>query len=50
MQEENGGPYKVSIPLKQATNPDADVLLAYEMNGEVSEINFILFDMGKLTS
>lgn len=24
-----------SIPLNQATNPDADVLLAYEMNGEV---------------
>ncbi|KAL6011053.1 hypothetical protein ACLOJK_001497 [Asimina triloba] len=34
-QEENGGPYKASIPLSQATNPDADVLLAYEMNGEV---------------
>ncbi|XP_028771351.1 sulfite oxidase isoform X1 [Neltuma alba] len=33
-KEENGGPYKVSIPLDQATNPDADVLLAYEMNGE----------------
>nr|KJB11668.1 hypothetical protein B456_001G270800 [Gossypium raimondii] len=31
---ENGGPYKASIPLSQATNPEADVLLAYEMNGE----------------
>jgi len=34
-KEENGGPYKASVPLKQATNPAADVLLAYEMNGEV---------------
>jgi sulfite oxidase len=34
-QEEKGGPYTASIPLNQATNPDADVLLAYEMNGEV---------------
>ncbi|KAJ7974800.1 sulfite oxidase [Quillaja saponaria] len=34
-KEENGGPYKASIPLIQATNPEADVLLAYEMNGEV---------------
>ncbi|KAK9272987.1 hypothetical protein L1049_003368 [Liquidambar formosana] len=33
-KEENGGPYKGSIPLSQATNPAADVLLAYEMNGE----------------
>ncbi|GKV33049.1 hypothetical protein SLEP1_g41599 [Rubroshorea leprosula] len=33
-KEENGGPYKASIPLRQATNPEADVLLAYEMNGE----------------
>lgn len=33
-KEENGGPYKASIPLIQATNPDAEVLLAYEMNGE----------------
>ncbi|GLT33084.1 hypothetical protein SLA2020_077010 [Shorea laevis] len=33
-KEENGGPYKASIPLGQATNPEADVLLAYEMNGE----------------
>lgn len=33
-KEENGGPYKASIPLNQATNPEADVLLAYEMNGE----------------
>lgn len=33
--EENGGPYKASIPLDQATNPAADVLLAYEMNGEI---------------
>uniref|UniRef100_A0ACD6ALS2 Uncharacterized protein n=1 Tax=Avena sativa TaxID=4498 RepID=A0ACD6ALS2_AVESA len=34
-KEEKGGPYKASIPLKQATDPDADVLLAYEMNGEI---------------
>lgn len=34
-KEENGGPYKASIPLRQATNPEADVLLAYEMNGEI---------------
>lgn len=33
-KEENGGPYKASIPLIQATNPESDVLLAYEMNGE----------------
>ncbi|KAL8097618.1 sulfite oxidase isoform X2 [Apium graveolens] len=33
-KEENGGPYKASIPLLQATDPEADVLLAYEMNGE----------------
>ncbi|CAL4892398.1 unnamed protein product [Urochloa decumbens] len=33
--EEKGGPYKASIPLGQATNPAADVLLSYEMNGEV---------------
>ncbi|XP_011003917.1 PREDICTED: sulfite oxidase [Populus euphratica] len=33
-KEENGGPYKASIPLSQATNPEADVLVAYEMNGE----------------
>ncbi|KAJ8768078.1 hypothetical protein K2173_021018 [Erythroxylum novogranatense] len=33
-KEENGGPYKASIPLSQATNPNSDVLLAYEMNGE----------------
>ncbi|KAL3636687.1 hypothetical protein CASFOL_018986 [Castilleja foliolosa] len=33
-KEENGGPYKSSIPLSRATNPEADVLLAYEMNGE----------------
>ncbi|XP_050232739.1 sulfite oxidase [Mercurialis annua] len=33
-KEENGGPYKASIPLSQATNPEADVLIAYEMNGE----------------
>lgn len=37
-QEENGGPYKASVPLKQATNPAADVLLAYEMNGEVVKL------------
>ncbi|KAK1259291.1 Sulfite oxidase [Acorus gramineus] len=34
-KEEEGGPYKASIPLSQAANPAADVLLAYEMNGEV---------------
>ncbi|KAJ3681253.1 hypothetical protein LUZ60_015742 [Juncus effusus] len=33
-KEEKGGPYKSSIPLLQATDPQADVLLAYEMNGE----------------
>ncbi|KAE8652262.1 hypothetical protein Csa_022470 [Cucumis sativus] len=33
-EEEKGGPYKASIPLIQASNPEADVLLAYEMNGE----------------
>ncbi|KAK9678350.1 hypothetical protein RND81_11G205800 [Saponaria officinalis] len=33
-KEENGGPYKASIPLSQATNPEYDVLLAYEMNGQ----------------
>ncbi|WCJ27470.1 sulfite oxidase [Euphorbia peplus] len=33
-KEENGGPYKASVPLSQATNPEADVLLAYEMNGK----------------
>ncbi|KAL6983895.1 sulfite oxidase [Sarracenia purpurea var. burkii] len=33
-KEENGGPYKASIPLVHATNPEADVLLAYEMNEE----------------
>ncbi|KAJ4831130.1 hypothetical protein Tsubulata_000661 [Turnera subulata] len=38
-KEENGGPYKASIPLSQATNPEADVLLAYEMNGEVENVN-----------
>ncbi|XP_023522051.1 sulfite oxidase-like [Cucurbita pepo subsp. pepo] len=37
-KEENGGPYKASIPLGQASNPEADVLLAYEMNGEVSNV------------
>lgn len=42
MQEENGGPYKASIPLSQATNPEADVLLAYEMNGEVTKPAFIV--------
>ncbi|KAJ4752033.1 Nitrate reductase [NADH] [Rhynchospora pubera] len=34
-KEEDGGPYKASIPLHQASNPFSDVLLAYEMNGEV---------------
>ncbi|XP_043815784.1 sulfite oxidase-like [Manihot esculenta] len=33
-KEENGGPYKASIRLNHATSPEADVLLAYEMNGE----------------
>ncbi|KAF5939851.1 hypothetical protein HYC85_021018 [Camellia sinensis] len=33
-KEEKGGPYKASIPLIQSTNSEADVLLAYEMNGE----------------
>lgn len=33
--EENGGPYKASIPLIQATTSDSEVILAYEMNGEV---------------
>ncbi|CAN6446889.1 unnamed protein product [Victoria cruziana] len=33
-KEEKGGPYKASIPVGQTTNPLADVLLAYEMNGE----------------
>lgn len=34
-KEENGGPYKASIPLLHATTPEAEVLLAYEMNGKV---------------
>ncbi|PRQ42628.1 putative sulfite oxidase [Rosa chinensis] len=38
-KEENGGLYKASIPLIQATSPEADVLLAYEMNGEVKTLN-----------
>ncbi|KOM56264.1 hypothetical protein LR48_Vigan10g215600 [Vigna angularis] len=42
-KEENGGPYKASIPLSQATNPEADVLLAYEMNGEVSGFDYAIF-------
>ncbi|KAK7854292.1 sulfite oxidase, partial [Quercus suber] len=33
-KEENGGPYKASIPLIQATTSDSEVILAYEMNGE----------------
>ncbi|PIN02014.1 Sulfite oxidase, molybdopterin-binding component [Handroanthus impetiginosus] len=33
-KEENEGPCKSSIPLSMATNPEADVLIAYEMNGE----------------
>jgi len=37
VQEENGGPYKASIPLLHATTPEAEVLLAYEMNGKVRE-------------
>ncbi|TXG54868.1 hypothetical protein EZV62_020124 [Acer yangbiense] len=42
-KEENGGPYKASIPLSQATDPEADVLLAYEMNGEVSKFDSLWF-------
>ncbi|KAH9791971.1 Sulfite oxidase [Citrus sinensis] len=42
-KEENGGPYKASIPLSQATNPEADVLLAYEMNGEAQYSVVALF-------
>lgn len=34
-----GGPYKASIPLNHATSPEADVLLAYEMNGEVRKLS-----------
>ncbi|BBN05815.1 sulfite oxidase [Marchantia polymorpha subsp. ruderalis] len=33
-KEEKGGPYRASVPLLQATDPEAEVLLAYEMNGE----------------
>lgn len=33
--EEKGGPYKASVPLRRATDPAADILLAYEMNGEI---------------
>jgi sulfite oxidase len=33
-KEEEGGPYKASIPLLHATTPEADILLAYEMNGK----------------
>ncbi|KAF8399946.1 hypothetical protein HHK36_015818 [Tetracentron sinense] len=32
--QENGGPYKASIPPNQATNPEADDLLVYEIKGE----------------
>eukprot|EP00271_Cylindrocystis_brebissonii_P000992 TRINITY_DN11229_c0_g1_i1.p1 TRINITY_DN11229_c0_g1~~TRINITY_DN11229_c0_g1_i1.p1 ORF type:complete len:426 (+),score=63.60 TRINITY_DN11229_c0_g1_i1:662-1939(+) len=32
--EEKGGPYKGSLPLLQASSPEMDVLLAYEMNGQ----------------
>jgi sulfite oxidase len=35
MKEEEGGPYKASVPLLHATTPEADILLAYEMNGKV---------------
>ncbi|GFS33852.1 sulfite oxidase [Actinidia rufa] len=38
--EENGGPYKASISLTHATNPEADVLLAYEMNKECQKLQF----------
>jgi sulfite oxidase len=33
-KEEEGGPYKASVPLLHATTPEADILLAYEMNGK----------------
>ncbi|BBN68481.1 sulfite oxidase, partial [Prunus dulcis] len=47
-KEEKGGPYKGSIPLIQATNSDAEVLLAYEMNGEyVSTFLLTYFTMPK---
>ncbi|KAK6928529.1 Oxidoreductase, molybdopterin-binding domain [Dillenia turbinata] len=45
-KEEHGGPYKASIPLYHATNPEADVLLAYEMNGERSGISTASFVAG----
>ncbi|KAK6912984.1 Moybdenum cofactor oxidoreductase, dimerization [Dillenia turbinata] len=32
--EEHEGSYNASIPLYHASNPEADVLFAYEMNGE----------------
>ncbi|GBG61513.1 hypothetical protein CBR_g21855 [Chara braunii] len=34
-KEEKGGPYRASITLAKACSEDGDVLLAYEMNGEV---------------
>ena len=36
VQEEKGGAYTASVPLLQASSPEGDVLLAYEMNEEVS--------------
>lgn len=35
VQEEDGLPYRASIPMLHATTPEADVLLVYEMNGKV---------------
>ncbi|KAL6997747.1 sulfite oxidase [Sarracenia purpurea var. burkii] len=52
-KEENGGPYKASIPLSQATNPVADALLTYEMNGEEYPVYFAFTETigcGSLTS
>jgi sulfite oxidase len=40
MKEEEGGPYKASVPLLHATTPEADILLAYEMNGKVYSTAF----------
>lgn len=34
-EEEDGLPYRASIPMLHATTPEADVLLVYEMNGKV---------------
>ncbi|KAG0610728.1 hypothetical protein M758_7G087000 [Ceratodon purpureus] len=34
-KEEDGLPFRASIPMLHATTPESDVLLAYEMNGKV---------------